>query len=161
MTSSTKQKAIRAIIGALISGSFSETEIEEISRVFVDSSDFGTDLGALLKGVSESLRASKKFDKKALKPKQSRSAPLREALSLLEHIGISRKELGDILLQIDPGMASLFESNKLAVSDLLGRFFTANAEKADVLLNKLRSLPRQPTGPEDPYLKLIDKKLDK
>src|ERR1022692_945186 len=75
MTSSTKQKAIRAIIGALISGSFSETEIEEISRVFVDSSDFGTDLGALLKGVSESLRASKKFDKKALKPKQSRSAP--------------------------------------------------------------------------------------
>lgn len=162
MKAATRQKAIRHLVSALLSGVFSEREIDDISSALIRRDDFVADLGSALRQVAQQLSEREKPGRKepATEEHQQAIPPFEMAAESVKHLGITQRELLSIIEEISPEFAISRGSKRLPTAGILERFFRNQpADKRALLLKELtRRLSIKPTN-GDSYLELITKKL--
>jgi hypothetical protein len=163
MTNATRKKAIRHIVSALLSGVFSEREVDQVSSALMTDAHFVAELGLALRMVSQQLsgraniRGPVPLDKK--EPRVTTGA-LRTA-QLVKRLGISRRELLNIIAVVLPEAAVSFKNERLTTLQMISRAITGlNHEKRSRFFDELRSRASTSTSKVDPYLDLITKRLD-
>ena len=163
MKTAIRQKATRHLVSALLSGIFTDREVEEISSALIKRDDFVVDLGLALREVTQQLSVRAKVGRTETPEvkRQQFSTPTEEAAQMVKHLGITQRELLSIIGEISPESALSLEGKRLPTAGILERFFrNQTAEKRAVLLKELMNRAAAKPANGDPYLDLITKKLE-
>jgi len=159
---STRQKALRHVVSALLSGAFTDREINEISSALVHRDEFVSELGLALRDVTQRLSAQGKQGRADTREKQGRlltSSITKKAVALVKRNGITQSELLSIMEGISPGTTRTVEGKRLSTAKVLDLFLSHNFEKRAMLLEELKRIAAKSEG-GDSYLDLITKKLE-
>jgi hypothetical protein len=161
MNNSTRQKAKRSLVATLLLGNLSDKELREIAVALRHDPNFTAELGTLLDDVAEKLASGGKDAREGNKSPVSSRRPsmLDELMRLVRETHISQKELLDLVAQVAPDIAQAFVGKRLPTHVLLERVLRDNPALTDVIFGEIRKRVVG-TGKTDPYLELIEKRLD-
>ena len=163
MKAATRQKVTRHLVSALLSGVFSDREVEEISSALVRRDDFVTDLGFALREVTHQLsgQAKARRSQSTGEKRQQRTTSAEEAAELVKRLGITQRELLSIIGEISPEIAISLQSKRLPTVGILERVFRdQNFDKRALLMKELVNRVAANPANGDSYLDLITKKLE-
>ena len=161
MNFTTRQKAKRSFIAAFLSGNFSDKELREVASTLRNEPDFAVELGSVLDDLSEKFASPSKTTRADKKPPStSRGLPLfDELMRLVRETRISQRDLLTLLNRVSPQSAYLVEGKKLPTHMMIERLLRENPHLAGVFLNEIRKR-LVGDGKTDPYLELIEKRLE-
>ena len=163
MTNATRKKAIRHIVSALLSGVFSDREVEEVSFALMTDAHFVAELGSVFRRVSQQLSSWPDIPG-GVPPEEREPRATTRALRLaqfVKRLGITRRELFNIIGGILPEAIDASTDERLTNVQILSRVLRdLDQAKRVKLLQELRRGRSPNTSNEDPYLDLITKKLD-
>jgi hypothetical protein len=160
MKASVRQKAIRHLASALLSGVFTDREIDEISRALIHRDEFTVELGFVTKDMNHQLASRARAARPEMFDEQANhNSPPAKAARLMRDAGITQLDLLDIIWEIAPEVAESLKRKRWPTIRMLELFFRSQSRDKHAKLFKELAKRAPASVNTDPYLDLITDRL--
>lgn len=157
-----RQKAVRHLVSALLSGVFTEREVDDIARALIGRDDFTAEVGFIVKDISYQLSSRIR----AARPDSLEdsdleiSSPPERAARLMKEAKLTQQDLLEIIGRITPDMARSLQRKRWPTARMLELFFRNQPRDKHGKLFKELARRAPPGTNTDPYLDLITGRLE-